>query len=88
MMGVSKVIEERTKAQTPGLLIDLLKRSVQVEPTEKQELHRMTERQRVWTHIKQDEIPRTDKPGTGKGYYLFVEDNVGCMVKQWGRQVI
>ena len=39
MTGMSKVIKERTKAQTPGLLIDLIKRSVQVEPTERQELH-------------------------------------------------
>ena len=66
MTGVSKVIEERTKAWTPGLPIDLIKRSVQVEPTEKQELHQMTEKQRVWNQIKQDEIPRTDRPRTGK----------------------
>ena len=45
MTGVSKVIEERTKARTPGLPIDLIKRSVQVEPTERQKLHRMTEKQ-------------------------------------------
>ena len=88
MTGVSKVIKERTKAWTPGLLIDLIKRNVQVEPTEKQELHQMTERQRVQTQIKQDEIPRTDRPGTGKGYYLFMEDDAGCIVKQQSGQVI
>ena len=43
MTGMSKVIEERTKAQTPGLPVDLIKRSVWVEPTEKQELHQITE---------------------------------------------
>ena len=48
----------------------------------------MTEKQRVWTIIKQDEIPRTDRSGTGKGYYLFVEDNAGCMVKRRSGQVI
>ena len=88
MTGGSKLIKERTKAWTPGLPIDLIKRSVQVEPTGRQELHRMTEKQRVQTQIKQDEIPRTDRPRTGKGYYLFMEDNVGCMVKQWSGQVI
>ena len=88
MTGMSKVIEERTKAWTPGLPIDLIKRSLQVEPTEKQELHQMTEKQRVQTQIKQDEIPRTDRPGTGKGYYLFVEDDAGCMVEQRSGQVI
>ena len=85
---MSKVIKDRTKVQTPGLLVDLVKRSVQVEPTEKQELHRMAEEQRIRTLIKQDEIPRTDRPRTSKGYYLFIEDNAGCMVKQWSGQVI
>ena len=41
MTGMSKVIEERTKAWTPGLPVDLVKRNVQVEPAEKQELHWM-----------------------------------------------
>ena len=86
--GMSKVIEERTKAQTPGLPVDLVKRSVQVEPTEKQELHQITEERRVWTLIEQDEIPRMDRPRTSKGYCLFVEDDAGCMVEQRGRQVI
>ena len=48
----------------------------------------MTEKQRIQTQLKQDEIPRTDRPGTGKGYYLFMEDDAGCMVEQWSRQVI
>ena len=64
MTGVSKMIEERTKAQTPGLLVDLIKRSVQVEPAERQELHQMMEKHKIRTQIKQDEIPQTDKPGT------------------------
>ena len=38
--------------------------------------------------IKQDDIPRADKPGISKGYYLFVEDYAGCMVEQGdGRMV-
>ena len=72
----------------PGLLIDLIKRSVQVEPAERQELHQMTEKQRTQNQIKQDEIPQTDKPGTGRGYYLFIEDDAGCMIEQQGGQVI
>ena len=40
------------------------------------------------TQIKQDEIPQTDRPGTGRGYYLFIEDNAGCMIEQRSRQVI
>ena len=43
MTGMSKVIKERTKAWTPGLPVDLVKRNVQIEPTEKQELHQITQ---------------------------------------------
>ena len=38
--------------------------------------------------IKQDDIPRADKPGTSKGYYFFVEDYVGCMIKQGDGQMV
>ena len=81
------MIKERTKAWAPGLLIDLIKGSVQVEPAERQELHQMTEKHRTRTQIKKDEIPRTDKPGTSRGYYLFIEDDAGCMIEQRSRQV-
>ena len=43
MTGMSKVIEERMKVWTPGLPADLVRRNVQIEPTEKQELHQITE---------------------------------------------
>ena len=43
MTGMSKVIVERTKVWTPGLPADLVKRNVQIEPSEKQELHQITE---------------------------------------------
>ena len=59
-----------------------------MEPTKRQELHRMTEKQRIWTQMKQDEIPQTDRPGTSRGYYLFVEDDAGCLIEQQGGQVI
>ena len=64
MTRVSKIIEERTKARVPGLPIDLIERNVQVEPAERQELHRMMKKQRTRAQMKQDEIPQTDKPGT------------------------
>ena len=59
-----------------------MKRNVQIEPSEKQELHQITEGRRFRALIKQDDIPRADKPGTSKGYYLFVEDDAACMVEQ------
>ena len=43
MTGMSKVIVERTKVQTPGLLADLAKINIQIEPSEKQELHQITQ---------------------------------------------
>ena len=82
------MIEERTKAWAPGLPINLIKRSVQVEPAERQELHRMTEKQRTRAQMKQDEIPQMDKPGTGQGYYLFIEDDAGCMIEKHSGQAI
>ena len=88
MTGMSKVIKERTKAWTPGLPVDLMERKVKVEPAEKQELHWIMGEQKVWASIKQDEIPRMDRLGTSRGYYLFVEDDAGCMVEQQGERII
>ena len=48
----------------------------------------MMEKQRTRTQIKQDEIPWTDKPRIGQGYYLFIEDDAGCMIEQRSGQVI
>ena len=59
-----------------------MKRNIQIEPSEKQELHQITEGWRVQALIKQDDIPQVDRPGTSKGYHLFVEDDTGCMVEQ------
>ena len=82
MMGMSKVIVEWTKAWTPGLPAGLVRRSVDVEPLEKQEIHMLTEQWRIQALMKQDEIPRTDKPSSSKVYYLNDENNAGCMVEQ------
>ena len=88
MTRLSKIIEERTKARAPGLPVDLIKRHVWEEPAGKQELHRMTERQKTQFLVKQDEIPRMERPGTNRGYYLFVEDDMGCLIEQQSRQTI
>ena len=82
MTKVSKIIEERTKARVPGLPVDLIRRHVQKEPTGRQELHRMMKRQKTQFEVKQDEIPCTEKSGTNKGYYLFIEDDAGCLIEQ------
>ena len=29
-----------------------------------------------------------DRPRTSRGYYLFVEDDAGCMVEQQGERII
>ena len=48
----------------------------------------MTERQKTQFRVKQDEIPCMERPGTDRGYYLFVEDDVGCLIKQQSGQTI
>ena len=88
MTGVSKIIEERTKARAPGLPVDLIKRHVWEEPAGKQELHQMTERQKTQFLVKQDEIPHMERPGTDRGYYLFIEDDAGCLIEQQSGQTI
>ena len=88
MTGVSKIIEERTKARAPGLPVDLIRRHVREEPAGRQELHQMTERQKIQFRVKQDEIPHMERPGTDRGYYLFVEDDAGCLIEQQSRQMI
>ena len=52
------------------------------EPMEGQKLRQMTQKQKNLLQIKQDEIPHTEKSGTNKGYYLFIEDDTGCLIKQ------
>ena len=88
MTGVSKIIKERTKARVPGLPVDLIRRHVREEPAGRQELHRMTERQKTQFRVKQDEIPRMERPGTDRGYYLFIEDDTGCLIEQQSGQTI
>ena len=88
MTRVSEIIEERTKARVPGLPVDLIKRHVREEPAGNQELHQMTERQKTQCLVKQDEIPRMERPGTDRGYYLYIEDDAGCLIEQQSRQMI
>ena len=76
--GLSQIVKERVKAKAPGLPIDLIQRSIKTETPERQELHKLMEAQCT----KQDEIPRTEKPRTHHGYYLFVEDDSGCLIEQ------
>ena len=46
----------------------------------------MTERQKTQFQVKQDEIPHMERPGTNRGYYLFVEDDAGCLIEQQSGQ--
>ena len=48
----------------------------------------MTERQKTQFRVKQDEIQHMEKPGTDRGYYLFVEDDMGCLIEQQNRQTV
>ena len=76
--GLSQIVKERAKTKAPGLPIDLIQRSIKIEAPERQESHKLMEAQ----YTKQDEIPRMGKPGKHHGYYLFVEDDLGCLIEQ------
>ena len=84
--GLSQIVKERAKAEAPSLPIDLVQRSVKTEAPERQELHKLMEAQCTRVMTKQDEIPRTEKPGTRRRYYLFVEDDAGYLVEQRDKQ--
>ena len=62
--------------------MDLVRRHVQEEHPECQEVQRMTEKQKTRALLKQDKILRSNWPGTTRGYYLYMEDDQGCMVEQ------
>ena len=82
IIGLSQIVKKRAKAKAPSLPIDLVQRSVKTEAPGKQELHRLMEAKHTRVMIKQDEILRTEKPGTCHGYYFFVEDDAGYLVEQ------
>ena len=78
IMGLSQIVKKRVKAKAPCLPIDLIQRSIKTEAPERQELHKLMEAQ----HTKQDEIPRMENSRTCHGYYLFVKDDLGCLIEQ------
>ena len=84
-MGTSRILGD-DKTRTPDIPVDLVQRSVKTEVPAKQELHRLTEAQQTRLMVKQDEIPRIEKPGTNRGYYLFVEDDSRCMTEQQDKE--
>ena len=85
-MEPSHIVKERVKARTPGIPVDLVQRSVKTEVPAKQELHSLTGAQQTRLMVKQDEIPRIEKPGTNRGYYLFMEDDSRCMIEQQDKE--
>ena len=86
MMGLSQTVKERAKAKAPDLPIDLIQKSVKTEIPEKQELHRLMEAQCIKAMTKQDEKPRTERPGTCHRYFLFMEDDSSCLIEQGGEE--
>ena len=48
----------------------------------------MTERQKTQFQVKQDEIPHMERPGTDRGYYLFIEDDAGYLIERQSGQTI
>ena len=76
--GLSQIVKERAKAKAPSLPIDLIQRSVKTEAPERQELHKLQRlnvpskmRYKGWKNL-----------GKCHRYYLFVDDDLGCLIEQ------
>ena len=75
-MGLrSAEIKEKARQRAPGLPIDLIQQVMKEEPDiAKRDIEQVTEVQ--WQAIlwKREKTPRTTRPGTEKGYYIYIED--------------
>ena len=71
----SAEIKEKARQHAPGLLMDLIQRVMKEEPdVTKQDIGWITEVQRQVILRKREKTPCTTRPGTEKGYYVYIED--------------
>ena len=76
------MIKSRAKWRAPGLPPDLIQRIVKEEPdASKQDIGRISEVQRQAILQKHERAPCTTRPGTDKGYYVYIEDEGGVYVE-------
>ena len=78
----SAMIKSRAKWCTPGLPPDLIQWIVKEEPNaSKQDIGQISEVQQQAILQKHEEAPCTMRPGTDKGYYIYIEDEGGVYVE-------
>ena len=71
----SAEIKEKARRCAPGLPMDLIQQVVKEEPdVTKQDIGWITEVQRQVILWKREKTPCTTRPGTEKGYYVYIED--------------
>ena len=78
----STMIKARMKQRAPGLPPDLIQRIVKEElDLSKQDIGQISEVE--WQAIlhKHEKIPCSTRPGTEKGYYVYVEDEGGVYIE-------
>ena len=76
------MIKSRAKWHIPGLPPDLIQQIVKEEPdVSKQDIGWISEVQRQAILRKCEGAPCTMRPGTDKGYYLYIEDEGGVYVE-------
>ena len=78
----SAEIKEKARWCAPGLPMDLIQRMVKEEPdVTKQDIRQITEVQGQAILQKCEKAPRTTRPGTEKGYYVYIEDECGVYLE-------
>ena len=76
------IIQSRAKWCTPGLPSDLIQWIVKAEPdASKQDIGQISEVQQQAILQKHEGAPQTMRPGTDKGYYIYIEDEGGVHVE-------
>ena len=71
----STMIHSRARRHTPGLPPDLIQWIVKEEPdASKQDIGQISEVQPQAILRKREGAPRTMRPGTNEGYYIYIED--------------
>ena len=78
----STEIKEKARWHAPGLPMGLIQQMVKEEPdVTKQDIGRITEVQQQAILWKREKAPQTTRPGTEKGYYVYVEDEGGVYLE-------
>ena len=77
----SAEIKEKARWHAPGLLMDLIQAMKEEPDVTKWDIRRITEVQQQVILRKCKKTPRTTRPGTEKGSYVYIEDEGGIYLE-------